>query len=73
MEKVKNIVYAGTKQGWAYNNILGQILFAIATEEEAEILFICGDDSFPELTAKAEELYEQYREKYYEEMFGGSA
>lgn len=68
MEEIKNIVYAGTKQGWAYNNILGQILYALATPEEADILFICGEDSFSELTEKAEELYEKYREEYYNEM-----
>lgn len=63
--EIKNIVFAGLKQGWAYNNIVEQIKYAIATKEEAEILFICGEECIPEITDKAEKLYKQYREEYY--------
>lgn len=65
MNEIRNIVFTGLSQGWAYDNILGQIKYSIATEEESEILFICGEDSFPELTEKAIEMYEKYRNEYY--------
>lgn len=63
---VKNIVFAGLNQGWSYDNILGQIKYAIATPEQSDLLFICGEDSLPELTTQAEKLYGKYREEYYE-------
>lgn len=63
--KVKNIVFCGLKQGWSHDNILGQIKYALATVEESDLLFICGEDSLPELTYQAEELYGKYREEYY--------
>ena len=62
---VENIVYAGLCEGWAYNNILNQIRYAIATKREADILFICGENSIPKLTKKAEKLYKEYEEEYY--------
>ena len=62
---VKNIVFAGLNQGWSYDNILGQIKYAISTTEQSDILFICGEDSLPELTAQAKNLYAKYREEYY--------
>lgn len=62
---IKNIVFAGLSQGWSYDNILGQIKYAIATKEEANMLFICGEDTFPKLTEKAEDLYKEHREEYY--------
>ena len=65
--KVKNIVFAGLKQGWSYDNILCQIKYALATADESGILFICGEDSLPELTVRAENLYVTYREEYYTE------
>ncbi len=65
MDKVKNIVETGLFQGWARDNIISQIKYEIATKEEADLLFICGDDSVPELTKKAETLFEKYREEYY--------
>lgn len=65
--KAKNIVFTGLNQGWAYDNILGQIKYALATTDEAGILFACGEDSLPELTTQAESLYSKYREEYYEE------
>ena len=68
MDKIKNIVYAGTAQGWSYNNIIGQIMYALATDDEAERLFICGEeDSIPDLRVRAEKLYNEYREEYYNE------
>lgn len=66
MDKVKNIVEAGLYQGWAKNNIISQIKYALATREEADLLFICGKDSVPELTIKAKNLYQKYRKEYYE-------
>lgn len=66
MDKVKNIVYAGLYQGWSYDNIISQIMYKIATEEEANILFLWGD--IPELKTKAIVLYEKYKEEYYEEV-----
>ena len=66
MNEVKNIVFAGLKQGWAYNNIISQIMFAIASEEELELLGLwLGMDDLPDLTNKAEKLYKEYREAYY--------
>ena len=65
-EEIKDIVFTGLKQGWAYSNILGQIKYRLATKEESETLFICGEDSLPKLTEQAEKLYQEYREKYYE-------
>lgn len=66
MDKVKNTVETGLYQGWSYNNIISQIMYDIATEEEADILFLCGD--IPELKTKAITLYEKYRKEYYEEV-----
>ena len=66
MDKVKNIVETGLYQGWAKNNIISQIKYALATREESNLLFICGDDSVPGLTIKAENLYQKYRKEYYE-------
>lgn len=66
MEEVKSIVFTGLKQGWAYNNIISQIMFAIADKEELELLRIwCDMEDLPELTDKAEKLYKEYREEYY--------
>ena len=66
MEEVKSIVFAGLKQGWAYNNIISQIMFAIADKEELELLGLwCDMEDLPELTDKAEKLYKEYREEYY--------
>lgn len=65
MKEVKNIVYCGIYQGWAKDNIIGQIMFEIATDEEVELLGLWCD--MPELKAKAEELYNKYREEYYKE------
>lgn len=65
MDKVKNIVETGLYQGWAKNNIISQIKYALATKEEADLLFICGGDSVPRLTTKAESLYQKYRKEYY--------
>lgn len=65
MNEVKNIVFAGLKQGWARDNIIGQIKYQLASKDEAEILFICGEDSIAEITAKSEKLYKEYREEYY--------
>lgn len=68
MNKVKNIVETGLYQGWSRDNIISQIMYKIATVEESNLLFICGDDSVPELIIKAENLYQKYREEYY---YGG--
>lgn len=65
MKKVKNIVYAGIFQGWAKDNIISQIMFEIATKEEIELLGLFCD--IPELEARAEKLYNEYREEYYKE------
>lgn len=65
MNKIKNIVETGLFQGWAKSNIISQIKYELATEEEVDLLFICGDDSIPELTEKATELYKKYRKEYY--------
>lgn len=55
MEEVKSIVFAGLKQEWAYNNIISQIMFAIADKEELELLGLwCDMEDLPELTDKAE-------------------
>lgn len=64
-EMIKKIVFAGLKQGWAKDNIIGQIKYHLANDEEADILFICGEDSIPEITNEAEKLYKEYREEYY--------
>lgn len=69
-EEIKDIVFTGLKQRWSYNNILGQIKYELATIEESEILFICGEDSLPKLTEQAEKLYQEYREKYYDGGLG---
>ena len=69
MDRVKNIVYCGIYQGWSKENIISQITYKIASKEESEILFICGE--IPELTKKAEELYEKYRKEYYKEYQNG--
>jgi predicted ATP-dependent serine protease len=68
MNEIENIVFIGLKQGWAKDNIIGQIKYQLANKDEAEILFICGEDSIAEITAEAEKLYKEYREKYYNEM-----
>lgn len=66
MEEVKAIVYIGIFQGWAKDNIIGQIMFEIGTEEEVELLGLWND--IPELEARAEKLYNKYREEYYKEI-----
>lgn len=66
MEKVKNIVFAGLSQGWSYNNIISQIMFAMATKEESEPLGLWSDmDDLPYLKNQAEKAYKKYREEYY--------
>lgn len=67
MTEVKDIVYTGMFQGWSRNNIIMQIMFEIATNEEVELLSICDIEDLPELKAKAEKLYNRYREEYYKE------
>lgn len=67
MDRVKNIVEAGLHQGWVRDNIVSQIMYEIASKEEADILFICGENSIPSLTSKAEELFQKYRGDYYKE------
>lgn len=68
MEEVKNIVYTGIFQGWAKSNIIMQIMFEIATEEEAELLELwTNEEDLPELKAKAENLYNRYKEEHYRE------
>ena len=66
MNRVKDIVETGLHQEWSYNNIISQIMYEIATKEEAELLFLTGD--IPELKTKAITLYEKYRKEYYEEV-----
>lgn len=67
MDNVKSIVYTGIFQGWAYSNIIYQIMYEIANEEELDALsFWDGMDDLPELTDKAKKLYEKYREEYYQ-------
>ena len=66
MNRVKNIVFVGTAQGWAKSNIIGQITFEIANKEELELLCLWSD--IPELKARAEKLYEKYREDYYKSI-----
>ena len=65
MTEIKDIVYTGMFQGWSRNNIIMQIMFEIATNEEIELLSICDIDDLTELKAKAEKLYNRYREEYY--------
>lgn len=67
MIEVKDIVYTGMFQGWGRNNIIMQIMFEIATNEEVELLSICDIEDLPELKAKTEKLYNRYREEYYKE------
>lgn len=67
MTEVKNIVYTGMFQGWSENNIIMQIMFKIATNEEVELLSICDIENLSELKAKAEKLYNRYGEEYYKE------
>lgn len=66
MNRVKNIVETGLYQGWSYENIIGQIMYEIATKEEAELLILTDD--IPELKERAYVLYEKYRKEYYEEV-----
>ena len=67
MDKVKNIVECGLFQGWSRDNIIMQIMFEIATKEEIEWLggLWCDMEDLPQLEEKAENLYNEYREKYY--------
>lgn len=67
MTEVKDIVYTGIFQGWSKSNIIMQIMFEIATNEEVELLSICDMEDLPELKRKAENLYNRYREEYYKE------
>ena len=66
MNKVKNIVECGIFQGWSRDNIIIQIMFEIANKEEIELL--CCWCDIPELTDKAEALYNKYREEYYNSL-----
>lgn len=66
MNEIKNIVEAGLTQGWSKNNIISQIAIRIATDEEKEVLML--QNEIPELTERATELYEKYREDYYKEV-----
>ncbi len=65
MNNVKNIVNTGLYQGWAKDNIISQIMIEIASKEELELLEVWCD--MPELEAKAEALYNTYREEYYKD------
>lgn len=65
MSEVKDIVYGGIFQGWSKENIITQIMFEIANEDEVELLVLWDD--IPELKEKAEKLYNKYREEYYKE------
>lgn len=66
MDRVQNIVETGIFQGWSRNNIIGQIMFEIANEEESTLLLVWCD--MPELEAKAEFLYDKYRNEYYSKL-----
>lgn len=61
--RTKNIIEVGLFQGWSTDNIVSQIMFEIANEEEAALLCLFCD--VPELKAKAECLYSKHRDDYY--------
>lgn len=61
--RVKNIVECGIYQGWSKDNIIGQIMYEIATKEEVELLSITND--LPYLEKRAIELFNKYRKAYY--------
>ena len=63
MDRIKNIVDAGLFQGWSVSNMVLQIKYEIATEEERNLLFLTDD--IPELTERAEAVYEKYRKEYF--------
>lgn len=64
--RIKNIVANGIYNGIAYNSIISSIAFEIATQEEFELLELWTDvNDIPELKARAEELYNKYKEEYY--------
>lgn len=65
MTEVKDIVYTGIFQGWSKDNIISQIMFEIATNEEIELLGLFCE--LPNLEEKAANLYNKYREEYYSE------
>lgn len=70
MEEIKSIVFAGLKYGWAYNNIISQIAFRIAREEELESLELwCNVENLPELVDKAKKIYNEYYNEYKEKYF----
>lgn len=60
--RVKHIVEAGIFQGWAYNNIINQIMQEIATEEEKDLLSLWSEPAG--LKARAEVLYSQIKVEY---------
>ena len=64
---IQNIIYHGLYNGLSYNNIINQIMFAIANENETELLLLWDNDSpeIKELENKAKYLYNIWREKYY--------
>lgn len=61
--RVKNIVECGIYQGWSKDNIIGQIMYEIATKEEVELLLITND--LPHLEKIAIKLFNKYRKAYY--------
>ena len=70
MEEIKTIVFAGLKYGWAYNNIISQIAFNLASVEELDSLkFWCNVEDLPELIDKAKKLYNKYYNEYKEKYF----
>lgn len=70
MEEIKIIVFAGLKYGWAYNNIISQIAYRIATEEELDSLKVwCNVEDLPRLIDEAKKLYNKYYTEYREKHF----
>ena len=66
MKNVKDLIYSGLYQGWSRNNIISQIMYKIATNEEIEYLGYWID--LPELKEKAEQLFNKYSKEYYKPL-----
>ena len=64
MDRIKNIISAGLYQGWSYNNIISQIMYEIASDDEMELLYMWIE--IPELLEKAKKLYREYIDMYYQ-------
>lgn len=66
MDSVRDIVFYGVHYGIARSTTIHSIMFEISNAEEFDLLSLWYDErDLPDLAAKAEALYEKYREEYY--------